>query len=395
MSITNIKKINVRSPFYINVGNAYEIPVVEPDPLDPDPIDPINPVDPVDDDIIVPPDPVDPVEPVIPTYPINCGVKYDTGSTSGIRRYRINLAGRTYGAVSVSITDILVPMKMRIYNQGTTAGAYQTKGRDSYAAQWLEATGEDATDLTSAVGGVFPDISNTLVYNYTEAQSNVLGDYLIVELSMPIVVSNPKVEASCLAEAGTVPDPDYVYTMTIEHREDYSLNNPAVIKVNDVAYDLRYHRETGEGIRLVWDDVSPSVAPETNYFPYPQTDDLYRKSHLEWNYAEMNIIHLPESDFREAGQNVTIDTQLSVGTLSLAIRMEQRPVVTIAGVRTLLPSVKGYTAYPFIKHSKWGDTSNVNIDFESINLRPMGTIETKRDGIDYPTARVGSLVNTI
>ena len=36
-----------------------------------------------------------------------------------------------------------------------------------------------------------------------------------------------------------------------------------------------------------------------------------------------------------------------------------------------------------------------NIDFESINLRPMGTIETKRDGIDYPTARVGSLVNTI
>jgi len=388
MSITNIKKINVRSPFYINVGNAYEIPVVEPDPLDPDPIDP------VEDDIIVPPDPVDPVDPIISTYPISCGVNYDTGSTSGIRRYRVNLAGREYGDVSVNITNIIVPMKMRIYNQGATAGAYQTKGQDSYAPQWLAATGEDATDLTSAVGGVFPAINNTLVYTYNTAESSVYGDYLIVELSMPITVSNPKVEVSCLAEIGAVADPEYVYTMTIEHRNFNSLEQ-VIVKVNDVAYDLNSNKAEGDGIRLVWDNVAPLVAPETNYFPYPQTNNAYRKSHLDWDYTKMNITHLAESEYRQLGQSVTIDTSLGEGLFDLAIRMEKRPVVTIAGVRTLLPSQTGYTAVMTIQHGDWGDATNIDINFDSITLRPFGSIIKQRDGITYSPEMVTSLTNQL
>jgi len=388
MSITNIKKINVRSPFYINVGNAYEIPVVEPDPLDPDPIDP------VDDDIIVPPDPVDPVDPIISTYPISCGVNYDTGSTSGIIRYRVNLAGREYGDVSVNITNIIVPMKMRIYNQGATAGAYQTKGQDSYAPQWLAATGEDATDLTSAVGGVFPAINNTLVYTYNAAESSVYGDYLIVELSMPITVSNPKVEVSCLAEIGAVADPEYVYTMTIEHR-DFSSLEQVIVKVNDVAYDLNSNKAAGDGIRLVWDNVAPLVAPATNNFPYPQTGNAYRKSHLEWDYTKMNITHLAESEYRQLGQSVTIDTSLGEGIFNLAVRMEKRPVVTIAGVRTLLPSETGHTAMLFIQHGDWGDATNIDINFDSISLRPFGSIRKQRNGITYSPEMVTALTNQL
>lgn len=388
MSITNIKKINVRSPFYINVGNAYEIPVVPPDPLDPDPIDPI------DDDIIVPPDPVDPVDPGITTYPISCGINYSTGSTNGIRRYRVNLAGREYGDVSVNITNIIVPMKMRIYNEGATAGAYQTKGQDSYAPQWLAATGEDATDLTSRVGGVFPVINNTLVYTYNAAESSIYGDYLIVELSMPITVSNPKVEVSCLAEIGAVADPEYVYTMTIEHR-DFSSLEGVIVKVNDVTYDLSSNKTAGAGIRLVWDNASPLVAPATNDFPYPQTGNLYRKSHLEWDYTEMNITHLAASELRQLGQSVTIDTSLGEGIFNLAIRMEKRPVVTIAGVRTLLPSITGHTAIPFIQHGFWTDSTNIEMNFDAVTLRPFGSIRKQRNGVTYSPEMVQSQTNQL
>ena len=346
------------------------------------------------DDDIIPPDPVDPVDPIIPTYPISCGLNQSTGSTSGIRRYRINLAGREYGDVSVNITDILVPMKMRIYNEGATAGAYQTKGRDSYASQWLAATGEDATDLTSRVSGVFPAISNTFVYTYNAAESSVYGDNLILELSMPITVANPKFVVSCLAEIGAVADPEYVYTMTIEHR-DFSSLEGVIVKVNDVAYDLNTDKTSGAGIRLVWDNASPPIAPATNDFPYPQTGNLYRRSHLEWNYSGMNITYLAASEFRQLGQSVTIDTSLGQGTFNLVVRMEKRPVTTISGVRTLLPSVLGFSALPYIAHGFWGDSTNIEMNFDAVTLRPFGSIIKRRNGTTFPPEQVSKLTNQI
>jgi hypothetical protein len=392
MAIKNIKKINVRSPYYVNVGNAYQVPVVDPDPVDPDPDpDPVDPFDPVDE--IIPPDPDPPTEPVVTTINANCGVTYGLGSATGVEKYRIRMKGSQFGQFSATIGDIKAPMKMRLYNEGAVPGAWFTEGRDEYSSLWLEATGEDDSSLTPSVNGVYPTINKDLTYNYTQSDSDTYGDNLILELLMPLRVLNPTFTFTCQDMVG-IESPvvtGYVNVLTIEHRTPATLSQ-FTVSIDGTNYNLSSNKSTGDGIRLIFDDQTPLIAPESNSFPYPQTGALYKKSHNEWNYSGMTLTHLSHLDFGQLNQEIVVDAPRGEGTLGLAFRIARRPVGVINGVRTLLPSDKGSTVGVWFEHSEYRDKSNVKIIFDTISLKALATQEIYRDGERY-VSKLNSLTN--
>jgi len=368
MAVNNIKKINVRSPYYIEVvGKDPEVPEVP-----------------------------DITEPIVPVYDMDCGIEYSLGSASGIYKYRINMAGREFGSFVMNIIDIKVPMRMRIYNEGATAGAWTTRGRDSYAAAWLEATGEDDSELTSRQGAfnTYPTITQNLTYTYSQSESDTYGDYLILELLMPLQVANPSVSSVCQPQASIAAPTvtGYVHVLTIEHRA----NAPAsgyTISVNGTVYNMpANNRDAGGGIRLIYDNTTPLIAPQSNDNPYPRTGNLYSYSFLEWDYTQMDLIHLPYSSFNVNSQDINV-THQSESRLSLSFRLARRPVADIGGVRTLLPADKGYTASIHFEHQTPNDVSHAKFNFGS-DLKPYGVFDTFING-NFTVDSITYLINQI
>jgi hypothetical protein len=352
MAVNNIKKINVRSPYYIEVANASEEPVVP-----------------------------DITEPVVPIADLRCG--YTTAiNGSGLSKWRLNMSGREFGDFVISVTNITIPVKMRVYNEGDTAGAWITKGRDSYAEQWLQATGEDDSELTSRQGtpSQYPAIGHNFTYDYTQSESDTYGDTLIFEFLAPIGAGNILVNPTCQDQV-SIASPTitgYVHVLTMEHRANATAVGYTVT-VNGTNYDMSANVGAGGGIRLIYDDTTPLIAPQSNDNPYPRTGDIYSYSFLEWDYAQMVLTHLPYSSFNGTSQNIRVQSR-GEGRLSLAFRMARRPVADIGGVRTLLPADEGKTAYIHFEHQTNYDISNANINFDSDSLIPTGTFDSFVNG---------------
>jgi hypothetical protein len=380
MAINNIKKINVRSPYYVNVGNAYVVPVVDPDPFDP-----------VVE--IIPPDPDPPTEPVVPIYDLGCGVDYSIGSATGVHKYRHKMAGRQFGQFTYTVDDVKVPMKIRIYNEGAVPPDFYTVGRDEYASLWLAATGESPTTLTPKSNGQYPVISKSLTYNYTQNESDNFGTNLIIEQQFPLRALGLTHNLSCQDMVG-IESPvttGYVNVLTIEHRTPATLSQFSV-SVDGTNYDLSSNKSTGDGIRLIFDNQTPLIAPESNSFPYPSTGALYNKSHKEWDYSGMTLTHLSHLNFGQLNQEIIVDAPRGEGTLGLTFRMARRPVEVINGVRTLLPSVAGYSVGIWFTHYEYRDKSNVKIIFDTISLRPLATQDIFRNGERY-VSKINGLTN--
>ena len=118
MAIDDIRKINVRSPYYITVQDEFE------------------------PDVPIPPIPDPPTEPVENVVNLACGDSITYAVAPPVNKIRISTANRQYGDYTVTFSNITTPIKYRIYNEGTPTGAYTTKGLSSYADEWLEETGE-------------------------------------------------------------------------------------------------------------------------------------------------------------------------------------------------------------------------------------------------------------
>ena len=343
MAVNNIKKINVRSPYYIEVGNTSEEPVVP-----------------------------DITEPVVPVFDLRCGYTSAVNGY-GVSKWRLNMSGREFGDFVISVTNIRIPIKMRVYNEGATAGAWITKGRDSYAEQWLEATGEDDSELTSRQGALnqYPAIGHDFTYDYTQSESDTYGDSLIFELLAPIGAGNILVNPTCQPQAGLPVVAGQVKIITIEHRGEASLNSFNVY-VNGVSVmDNTNSISAGSGIRLVYDDTAPDIAPASNDFPYPQIGSFYTKSHIEWDYPTMDISHVPQSDFNVNGQTVRIVANGDYGIVNSTIRAEVRNVEIINGVRTITSyaGISGQSALFYAAHSHPQDFTEA-----TINITPDGSL---------------------
>ena len=374
MAIKNIKKINVRSPYYVEVGNAYDTSAL--------------------DDDITPPDPDPPTEPVVPVYDMDCGTTYSYGSNTGIYKTRYKMLGSQYGNFTFTVDEVKVPMKIRIYNEGAVPGDFYTVGRDEYTSLWLDATGESPSTLTPKTNGSYPVISKTLTYNYTQLESDTYGTNLIMEIQLPIRPLGFTYNLSCQDMVG-IESPTvsgYVNVLTIEHRTPATVSQ-FTVNIDGTNYDLSTNRSIGDGIRFIYDDQTPLIAPESNIFPYPQTGNLYKKAHNTWSYTGMTLTHKSHLDFGQLNQQISVTVPRGVGILNLTFRMAKRPVSVINGVRTLLPSVLGETAHIYFEQYDYSDTSSAVFTFDSIQLRVMGNQTIKRNGETY-VSKVSTLTNT-
>ena len=346
MAIEDVRKLNVRSPYFVEVVDEYLGVVTPPDPEpepepepEPDgtdgfyyrltrcsdlsifysisyPAQPFNSGERVEDSSSISyvisgsreDEPVGvkktitttgltgcPViaEPEIPeptTVNLFCGLQTAVPKTVGINKYRIDGADREAGTFQYRIAGIKTPIKHRAYTEGETPPAYVTIGLDNWAVQWLAATGEDASSLSPA-GSYTDGVSTGDVIHITSAAE--AGKNVIVEIFSPITtistmsmfaISCPDVEA-----APAPVDSGFVTVLTLQATQDIhkgSYGSPAT--TNDVMVVLNGllysmpNVKNGSGLRLILDDVSPNYTVLDNNLPYSGNSSSSR----EWSYNE-------------------------------------------------------------------------------------------------------------
>jgi len=165
----DIKKINVRSPYYITVGkSAAEITDEEPD------------------DVIIGDDPdTDVTEPQVTEEDFQCGGSKSVGQFVGIKKYNISALGRVNGDYTISFSNIKTPIYYRIGLKSTLSSQSLTlAGLDTYEAQ-----------LTSAVSYVVPGslssaASNPNGVSVTATYTSTSDDDIMLEIQHPLITDS-------------------------------------------------------------------------------------------------------------------------------------------------------------------------------------------------------------
>lgn len=149
MSISNIKKINVRSPFYVVVKGTEA-------------------------------EEVTPTETTVIRESFKCGGTKSIGAFVGKKKFDITATGRDNGTYTVSFSGVKFPIKYRIGLASNIDNvSFTTKGLDTYATEWSNA-GETAGDLTAAAS--YP---NGLTFDATYTSTN--EDAIMLEVYHPVI----------------------------------------------------------------------------------------------------------------------------------------------------------------------------------------------------------------
>lgn len=322
MAIKIDKKINVRSPFFVEVVDEYLglQPDVTPEP-DPDPI----------------------TEPIIPSQWFQCnGILY-FGSIVGIKRFTHSTTSRELGEFSYKILDIKMPIKVRVYTEGDTVPAYTTVGLDTYASQWLEATGEDATNLSAAAS--YPDgITHTFSYT-TTAATDAISKNIVIDILAPIpTISNMALWSTACQEFEVAVQPTssgFVTVLTVEARGIYkgaagqagSINDVS-IALNGTSYALP-NNQWSSGVRLILDDITPDYSVLSNDTPYSQSTH----GDNEWSYDFSPLRTLVPQEVNptlvNSGTNTLVITANENVAFAFKVRVAQHPVETISGSKVI------------------------------------------------------------
>lgn len=299
MAIDDIRKINVRSPYYITVEDEFE------------------------PDVPIPPDPEPPTEPVVSTTDLACGNSINYAAAVGVKKIRISTANRQYGDYTVTFSNITIPIKYRIYNEGTATGSYTTKGLSQYADEWLENTGE----VLSGTAGTTP-ISASLTHTTNSGNNN--GENLILEILAPMPISGTVVEITSCASEVVAPPPStsgYVTVITLYNTnnltkwvsgfpQQVSGTSAVTIKLNDVNITLPSAKING-GIRIICSDVTPDWIVYPTTLPY--IGNKINASNLpvwaNWTYSasgnngQMTTVYVNESALTSSLNKLEVRTQ--------------------------------------------------------------------------------------
>jgi len=301
MAIDNIRKINVRSPYYITVQDEFE------------------------PDVPIPPIPDPPTEPLESAVDLACGDSITYAVAPAVNKIRISTANRQYGDYTVTFSNIDVPIKYRIYNEGTPTGAYTTKGLSYHADQWLEATGE----VLSGTAGNTP-ISATLTHTTNSGNNN--GENLILEILAPLpVTGGTSVELTSCASEVVAPSPStsgYVTVITIYNKMTLQKvtssgytgatnTNAITVKLNGVSIALPSSPNVYGGVRIVCSDVTPNWIVDPTTLPYisSKVDPTAQTVWANWTYSasgndgQMTVVYVNDSSLNSSINDLEITTQ--------------------------------------------------------------------------------------
>ena len=315
MAIEDIRKLNVRSPYFIEVVDEYLGGVIPPDPEP------------------------DPEVPVVEAGLLSCASIFYFGAIIGIVRMRVDGSDKELGAYAFEIGGVKVPIKYRIYIEGETPPAYTTTGLDTYAAQWLAATGEGAGSLSAEAAnpnGV--TVSTTYTTAATDASKNI-----IVEVYAPIeTISNMTIySVSCPAVKSATTGSGFVTVVTVESRGIYKGSNgiqagtgDVRVTLNGIMYSMP-NTNFSSGLRLILDDDTPNYDVSTNVKPY--SGNFY--ANTKWSFDEgssgKQMIPQEVNPTLVLGTNTLVVTANPNVNFNMLVRVMQHPVEVVGGVKII------------------------------------------------------------
>ena len=317
MAIGRIRKLNVRSPYFVEVVDEYLGGVIPPDPEP------------------------DPEVPVVEAGELLCASIFHFGTIIGKVRMKVDGSDKELGTYTFEIGGIKMPVKYSIYVEGETPPAYVTMGLDTYANQWLAATGEGAGSLsTEAANPNGVTVSTTYTTAATDVSKNI-----IIEVYAPIeTISGMTITSvSCPAVQSAPTGSGFVTVITIEagrdiHKGSYGTaanTSDIMVNLNGTQYPMP-NTNKGSGLRLILDDASPDYTVISNDTPLSGTYSSDKK----WSYDE-------GSTGKQLIPQEVISTGVNSGTNTLVVSAEpnvnflflfqiaQHPVQIINGAKVI------------------------------------------------------------
>ena len=128
-----LRKINVRSPYFVNVTKPVSEGGVESD-------DTGGGEEPFEE----------PTEPVVETTTISCGDTRNIGFGIGIHRYEFSTLGKQIGDYDINFSGIKMPFYAKIGIKGNMPSEYTFMvGHSGFDGNWLDAVGTPVPSSTT------------------------------------------------------------------------------------------------------------------------------------------------------------------------------------------------------------------------------------------------------
>jgi len=316
MAIEIDRKINVRSPYFVEVVDEYLGGVIPPDPEP------------------------DPEVPVVPATPLSCASIFYYGAIIGKVRMKVDGSDKELGTYTFEIGGIKMPVKYSVYIEGETPPAYATMGLDTYAAQWLAATGEGSGSLSAeAANPTGVTVSTTYTTAATDASKNI-----IIEVYAPIeTISNMTIySVSCPAVKSATTGSGFVTVVTVESRGIFKGSNGIQASTSDVRVTLNGteysmpNTNFSSGLRLILDDDTPNYDVSTNVQPY--SGNFYANAKWSFDEGSSGRQMIPQEvnpTLVNLGTNTLVITANPNVNFNMLVRVMQHPVEVVGGVKII------------------------------------------------------------
>lgn len=349
MAVNNIKKINVRSPYYISVAK----PVSEGGVGEEEETAPTEPVD--REDTIV------------------CGDNIQVGVDVGKRVYKISLAGRVYGDYTIALSNITVPIKYRI-GHADNMPAFSVAGTNNYVDEYTAATGE-SVGLSSI--STYPNgVSVNATYTSTLADVTNYGEEIQLEIQQPLVTEGYSFALSCpdfLTEVNAV---DHVIIVNVMRPTVTALSSHSITMNGTSLGNLSSHKQY-ECTRYVFDTSSPTIAPASEY-AFHNRNDVGINPHYTRNATSsvggVSVVHKSPAIIRGSASNrieiTNTDTGFSQGFRILVTR---HLVETVAGVKYIRGSNAGFDVEAITADANIGAGEIFTMNFTGSNTEELAT----------------------
>jgi len=321
MAVNKLKKINVRSPYYITVDNVQEATV-------------------------------DPTEPVNQEATLTCGSTIQVGVDVGTKIFKIDTTGRELGDYTITFAGIKTPIKFRI-GHASNMPSFTTAGLDIYAAEWNTATGESPT--LSDFGANPNGVSSTTTYTSIQSDIDTYGEEIQLEIFQPIITEDYSFSLSCPALAEDDVPVDNGFAIVISFVKNYGLFSYAdanTLSVNGNTFGGLPTGTIQDTDRYVMSDQTPKLYPldgsdsATNYgynfFNRTQFGNRISNFKNELAGNNISVFHKPENILGSGINELTIvNTGFSLSSAKMSVFITRHPVREVSGVNYILGSADG------------------------------------------------------
>jgi len=313
-----LRKINVRSPYFVNVAKPISDGGVESD-------DTGGGEEPF----------TEPTDPVVETTTLSCGDTRNIGVTIGVHRYEISTVGKQIGDYDIDFTKITVPFYAKIGIKGNMPSTYTfMQGWINHDQVWLNAVGT-ATPSSTTIATNPSGNDQTITYTSTQSDIDTYGETVLLELFYPVLhLGSVDFTANCpnaVVSATEAAGQQSVLIMSIINMNvDVSFDSPIPNKFNGVAADWLTMPEIGTMKSYVFGVHTPNLAPfDLNTKHVTDADTLF------WNDSDHTVVYRPSNSLNKITNVIEMNQRSgdndSQGTYSLSFSTHRIELFTGSG----------------------------------------------------------------